>query len=154
MKAVSRYFDSIPKFQTLRSEDTDTLGTGKPVLGFEIVFKSVSLRYPSRTDVTVLDDFNLRIEVGQHIAFCGPSVRVKANILSLLQPYRDPILGSTSFDSQTFGRSLSFTAERECLSQAKTLLAWNVCLRALDSSLVTSGDLEKACSDANILEFV
>ncbi|KAG6608772.1 ATP-binding Cassette (ABC) superfamily [Phytophthora cinnamomi] len=39
----------------------------------KIEFKNVSFRYPTRPEVTVLRNYNLTIEAGQTVAFCGPS---------------------------------------------------------------------------------
>ncbi|POM57836.1 Multidrug resistance protein ABC Superfamily, partial [Phytophthora palmivora] len=39
----------------------------------KIEFKNVAFRYPTRPEVTVLKNYNLTIEAGQTVAFCGPS---------------------------------------------------------------------------------
>jgi ATP-binding cassette subfamily B (MDR/TAP) protein 1 len=85
MKVICRYINHIPKYQTLGTKDAGSQSTEKPAAGLEIVFQGVSLRYPSRPDVRVLEGFNLRVEAGQHIAFCGPSGEGKTSTLSLLQ---------------------------------------------------------------------
>ncbi|KAE9191335.1 ABC transporter B family member 2 [Phytophthora fragariae] len=39
----------------------------------KIEFKNVSFRYPTRPEVSILRNYNLTIEAGQTVAFCGPS---------------------------------------------------------------------------------
>ena len=39
----------------------------------DITFSGVSFSYPSRPEVSVLDDFNLDIKPGQTVAICGAS---------------------------------------------------------------------------------
>ena len=39
----------------------------------EISFKGVSFSYPSRPEMSVLDEFNLDIKPGQTVALCGAS---------------------------------------------------------------------------------
>lgn len=160
MKIIARYLDRVPKYQTIDSPSASIKSAEKVTEGSEIVFKGVSLRYPSRPDVKVLEDFNLRIQAGQHIAFCGHSGGGKTSTLSLLQRYYDPIEGSISFDGQDI-RKISLADHRarmSLVSQDAILyegtVGWNLSLGALDYENVTKEEMERACRDANILEFV
>lgn len=49
-----------------------------------IAFESVNFRYPSRTDVDVLKNFNLNIEAGEVVALVGGSGSGKSTVASLL----------------------------------------------------------------------
>lgn len=159
MKIIVRYLDRVPRHQTIGSSSA-TIPEEKATEGSEIVFKGVSLRYPSRPDAKVLEDFNLKIQAGQHVAFCGHSGGGKTSTLSLLQRYYDPNEGSISFDGQDI-RKISLANHRarmSLVSQDAILyegtVAWNLSLGALDPEIVTQDDMHRACKDANILEFV
>lgn len=160
MKIICRYVDRTPKYQTVNASTADVCSTEEPTKGSEIVFKGVALRYPSRPDVKVLEDFNLQIRAGQHVAFCGHSGGGKTSTLSLLQRYYDPIEGSITFDGQDI-RKISLADHRarmSLVSQDAVLyegtVAWNLSLGATNPDQVTQEDLERVCRDANILEFV
>lgn len=61
-----------------------------------IEFEHVGFAYPARGDdaaKTVLEDFNLRIEPGQTVAFVGPSGGGKSTLFALLQRFYDPTAG-------------------------------------------------------------
>lgn len=160
MKIIVRYTDRTPKHQTIDKPDADVKSTEKPTLGSEIVFKGVSLRYPSRPDTKVLEKFDLRIEAGQHIAFCGHSGGGKTSTLSLLQRYYDPVEGSISFDGQDIRKiSLSDHRARMSLVSQDAILyegtvAWNLSLGALDPEAVTMEEMRQACTAAKIIDFV
>jgi ABC-type multidrug transport system fused ATPase/permease subunit len=49
-----------------------------------IVFRDVNFTYPSRPDIKVLQNINLRIEKGQKVALVGPSGAGKSTIFQLL----------------------------------------------------------------------
>ncbi|KAG3124017.1 ABC transporter B family member 2, partial [Phytophthora cactorum] len=51
----------------------DEKGLRPALLEGTIEFKNVSFRYPTRPEITVLKNYNLTIEAGQTVAFCGPS---------------------------------------------------------------------------------
>lgn len=55
-----------------------------------IEFKDVSFKYPARPKITVLKNFNLRIEPGQSIAIVGQSGSGKSTIVGLLEKWYEP----------------------------------------------------------------
>ncbi|RLN26288.1 hypothetical protein BBO99_00006616 [Phytophthora kernoviae] len=63
-----------------------------------IIFKGILFRYPTRPEVTVLKNYNLTIEPGQTVAFCGPSGGGKSTCISLLERFYDPIRGQVLLD--------------------------------------------------------
>jgi ATP-binding cassette subfamily B (MDR/TAP) protein 1 len=63
-----------------------------------IDFDHVRFAYPSRPHVTVLDDFNLSIKSGQHVALVGESGSGKSTITGLVERFYDPIEGSVFLD--------------------------------------------------------
>uniref|UniRef100_K3WTD5 Bile salt export pump n=1 Tax=Globisporangium ultimum (strain ATCC 200006 / CBS 805.95 / DAOM BR144) TaxID=431595 RepID=K3WTD5_GLOUD len=79
----------------------DSFGEGglKPskVAG-KLEFKNVAFRYPTRPDVVVLKNYNLTIEPGQTVAFCGQSGGGKSTCISLIERFYDPLEGQVLLD--------------------------------------------------------
>ncbi|GMF37045.1 unnamed protein product [Phytophthora lilii] len=69
-KAIVDIRDSEPPIDAF-----DESGLRPPHIDGKIEFKNVSFRYPTRPEVTVLRNYNLTIEAGQTVAFCGPSAK-------------------------------------------------------------------------------
>ncbi|OWZ24676.1 Multidrug resistance protein ABC transporter [Phytophthora megakarya] len=64
----------------------------------KIEFKDVLFRYPTRPEVTVLKNYNLTIEAGETVAFCGSSGGGKSTCVALLERFYDPIRGQVLLD--------------------------------------------------------
>ncbi|KAF1315606.1 Multidrug resistance protein abc superfamily, partial [Globisporangium splendens] len=64
----------------------------------KIEFKNILFRYPTRPEVTVLKNYNLTIEAGQTVAFCGPSGGGKSTCISLIERFYDPVQGEVCLD--------------------------------------------------------
>jgi ATP-binding cassette subfamily B protein len=63
-----------------------------------IQFDSVTFRYPSRPESKALDDFRIKIEPGETIAFVGPSGAGKSTTFQLLLRFYDPASGRVLID--------------------------------------------------------
>ncbi|KAJ3315516.1 tRNA N6-adenosine threonylcarbamoyltransferase, partial [Gonapodya sp. JEL0774] len=63
-----------------------------------IEFRGVSFQYPSRPDVSVLEDFSLVVEAGTTIALVGGSGSGKSTIVKLVERFYDPSRGSVLLD--------------------------------------------------------
>ncbi|XP_012843807.1 PREDICTED: ABC transporter B family member 19-like [Erythranthe guttata] len=66
----------------------------------EIEFRNVHFSYPSRAEVTVLDNFNLKIEPGSKVALVGPSGAGKSSVLALLLRFYDVKEGVLLIDGE------------------------------------------------------
>lgn len=64
----------------------------------KIEFKNITFRYPTRPEITVLKNYNLTIEAGQTVAFCGPSGGGKSTGVSLIERFYDPVQGQVLLD--------------------------------------------------------
>ncbi|KAJ0391962.1 hypothetical protein P43SY_002480 [Pythium insidiosum] len=73
-------------------------GERLPQVEGRLTFRNVSFRYPTRPNVSVLKSYNLTIEPGQTVAFCGPSGGGKSTIIALLERFYDPIRGQIKLD--------------------------------------------------------
>ncbi|KUF91783.1 Endothelin-converting enzyme 1 [Phytophthora nicotianae] len=76
----------------------DESGLRPTQLEGKIEFKNVTFRYPTRPEMTVLKNYNLTIEAGQTVAFCGPSGGGKSTCVSLIERFYDPVEGQVLLD--------------------------------------------------------
>ncbi|WP_220433253.1 ABC transporter ATP-binding protein [Kocuria coralli] len=94
---------------------------GSPALGpvhGEIAFRNVDAAYGDPADPhrpTVLEDIDLVIPPGQHVAVIGPSGSGKSTLVSLLVRSMDPARGTVTVDGQDL-RSLSLSSVRSGVS--------------------------------------
>jgi ATP-binding cassette subfamily B protein len=69
----------------------------RPVRG-EIAFEDVSFRYPSRPEITALEEISLTVKPGETVAFVGPSGAGKTTIIQLILRFYDPDQGRITLD--------------------------------------------------------
>lgn len=65
-----------------------------------IEFQNVKFNYPSRPEVTVLNNFSLQMEPGLKVALVGPSGAGKSSVLALLLRFYDPNEGIILIDGK------------------------------------------------------
>ncbi|KAH8104691.1 P-loop containing nucleoside triphosphate hydrolase protein [Cristinia sonorae] len=148
--------DSRPEID---SEGTDGK-TPQNVVG-RIRFEGVHFRYPTRPGVRVLRDLNLTVEPGTYIALVGASGCGKSTTIQLIERFYDPLAGTVYLDDQPiqdFNVS-EYRKQIALVSQEPTLYAgtirFNILLGAVKPhDQVTQEDIETACRNANILEFI
>ena len=63
-----------------------------------IEFDHVTFRYPTRPEVSALQDFSLRIAPGETVAVVGPSGAGKSTLFQLIQRFYDPDAGTVRVD--------------------------------------------------------
>jgi len=80
-------------------------------LGGRIEMRGVSFRYPSRPDLTILDNFSGVFEAGKTTALVGPSGCGKSTIIQLLERFYDPSHGEVLIDGHNI-KSLNLRAFR------------------------------------------
>lgn len=86
----------------LRAEDkvrdpANPAALPNPVRG-ELSFRNVTFSYPTRPDVSALDNLSLDIRAGETVAVVGPSGAGKTTIIQLLQRFYDPDQGQVCLD--------------------------------------------------------
>ncbi len=59
-----------------------------------VSFTGVNFSYPTRPNELALEDFNLTIKAGEHVAFVGPSGAGKSTVFQLLLRFYDPHSGT------------------------------------------------------------
>eukprot|EP00250_Pteridium_aquilinum_P021625 c25182_g3_i2 orf=556-4299(-) len=80
-----------------RAEDvTDIRGS--------IELKHVNFKYPSRPDVAIFEDLNLRVGAGRSLALVGASGSGKSSIISLIARFYEPLSGNVMIDGKDIRR--------------------------------------------------
>lgn len=104
---VHLFVAAIASYQKLRGDiDREPLIDGTTTSGLRLSqteggfeFKNVSFSYPSRPEITVLDQFNLRIPPNKHTAIVGLSGSGKSTIAGLVTRLYEPTQGQVLFDN-------------------------------------------------------
>lgn len=126
-----------------------------------ITFQDVSFSYRSRPHVQVLSNFTIEIHPGQHVAIVGPSGSGKSTILGLLSRFYTPSSGTITLggidieklDSKSLRSLVSLVPQNPVLFPGT--IRFNITMGSTSTGGVASqSEVEHACSQANILEFI
>ncbi|KAH9295405.1 hypothetical protein KI387_038993 [Taxus chinensis] len=66
----------------------------------EIELKHIEFAYPSRPDVKIFKDLNLKIKAGHSQALVGASGSGKSSVIALIERFYDPIAGKVTIDGK------------------------------------------------------
>ncbi|KAL5482696.1 hypothetical protein ACEPAI_9290 [Sanghuangporus weigelae] len=151
-----RIMDSVPEID---AESTEGAILKEPQ--GHVRFENVHFRYPTRPGVRVLRDLNLEVKPGTYIALVGASGCGKSTTIQLIERFYDALAGKVTFDGQDISK-LNVQEYRKhiaLVSQEPTLYAGTVRFNVLLGATkphheVTQEEIEAACRDANILDFV
>ncbi|KOM40983.1 hypothetical protein LR48_Vigan04g118100 [Vigna angularis] len=150
-----------PAFKTLDRKteiEPDTPDDSQPErIQGNVEFENVKFNYPSRPEVTVLDNFSLQIEAGLKVAFVGPSGAGKSSVLALLLRFYDPQGGKVLIDGKDIGKyNLRWLRTQIGLVQQEPLL-FNCSIRdniCYGNNVASESEIVEAAKEANIHEFV
>ena len=70
-----------------------------------LTFDHVTFRYPTRPDVSALNDFSLDVAPGETVAVVGPSGAGKTTLFQLIQRFYDPQAGEVRVDGVPLPRA-------------------------------------------------
>ncbi|KAG2093546.1 P-loop containing nucleoside triphosphate hydrolase protein [Suillus cothurnatus] len=156
--SIIRLLDLTP---VIDAESTD----GKSILGEtvkgHIQLENVHFSYPTRPRTQVLRGLSLTIEPGTYVALVGSSGCGKSTVIQLLERFYDPLSGRISLDGQLVDEFniQAYRQQISLVSQEPTLYAGTIRFNLLlgvatPGSEVTQEEIEAACRDANILDFI
>ncbi|CAI6342525.1 unnamed protein product [Periconia digitata] len=149
---LKSFMERVPKIDNWSPE-------GKQIdrLVGRIELQSVRFNYPGRADHKVLRGINLVAEPGQFVALVGASGSGKSTIMALLERFYDPAAGAVLVDDVELKdyNIQSYRSQLAIVSQETTLYTGTIRENILaDKEDVSDADIEQACKDANIYEFI
>ncbi|KAF8957254.1 P-loop containing nucleoside triphosphate hydrolase protein [Flammula alnicola] len=155
---IIKLLDSRPEID---AESTEGKVVDDKTVQGHIRFENIHFRYPTRPGVRVLRDLSLEVEPGTYIALVGASGSGKSTAIQLIERFYDPLHGEIYLDGERI-TDLNIQEYRKHLalvSQEPTLYAgtvrFNILLGAIKpESEVTQEEIEDACRNANILDFI
>ncbi|KAH7284414.1 hypothetical protein KP509_34G053700 [Ceratopteris richardii] len=65
-----------------------------------IRLKNVTFKYPSRPNITIFEDLNLKVGAGRSLALVGASGSGKSSIIALIARFYEPLSGSVMIDGK------------------------------------------------------
>ncbi|KAG6840985.1 hypothetical protein C0991_002875 [Blastosporella zonata] len=155
---IIKLIDSVPEIdaQSKAGKSVDTSKTQG-----HLRFENVHFRYPTRPGVRVLRDLSLQVEPGTYVALVGASGSGKSTVIQLIERFYDPLAGEIFLDGELINELnvQEYRKQIALVSQEPTLYAgtvrFNILLGAIKpAEEVSQEEIEKACRDANILEFI
>ncbi|KAI3462943.1 hypothetical protein Pfo_019606 [Paulownia fortunei] len=101
-EAVGSVFSILDRTTRIDPDDSEA----EPVESVrgDIELRHVDFAYPSRPDVTIFKDLNLRIRAGQSQALVGASGSGKSSVIALIERFYDPIAGKVMIDGKDIRR--------------------------------------------------
>ncbi|KAM5474845.1 putative ABC-type xenobiotic transporter [Microsporum ferrugineum] len=148
--AINNDFSDEPPLDD-SSEDHRTLAVDCRALDFA---------YPSRPRSNIISGINIKIPPGKFVAFVGSSGCGKSTMINLLCRFYDPTSGLITVNNQAIHEIKSQDhRQRLALVQQEPILYQgsireNVAMGLVESKEATESQIEQACKDANIYEFV
>ncbi|KAF2279224.1 P-loop containing nucleoside triphosphate hydrolase protein [Westerdykella ornata] len=146
---------------SMRPTSSSKATTYRPIpesesLGGGVEFRNVFFKYPTR-EAPVLSNLNLKILPGQFVGLVGASGSGKSTTISLLERFYDATSGQvlyngediTTLDPEEYRKRLSLVSQEPTLYEGT--IRDNV---ALSKDGATDEEIELACKDAQIHEFI
>ncbi|KAI8077272.1 P-loop containing nucleoside triphosphate hydrolase protein [Gilbertella persicaria] len=124
-----------------------------------IEFKNVDFKYPTRPDLMILKDLNLKVIPGKTVAFVGPSGSGKSTTVQLVQRFYDALSGQVILDGHDI-KDINVRWLRSkigVVSQEPVLFNMTVRQNLLMGTLekdVSEKTIIAACKEANCHTFI
>lgn len=155
-RAMRSVFDLLDRKTEIEPDDPDATPLPDRIRG-EVEFKHVDFSYPSRPDVPVFRDLNLRARAGKTLALVGPSGCGKSSSIALVQRFYDPTSGRVMIDGkdirkynlQSLRRHIAMVPQEPCLFA--TTIYENI---AYGHEAATEAEIIEAATLANAHKFI
>ncbi|KAH9319137.1 hypothetical protein KI387_020906 [Taxus chinensis] len=153
--AVKSVFEILDRKTLTEPEDSEAFRVED--LKGDIEFRQVRFCYPSRPQITVFDDLDLKLESGSNLALVGASGCGKSSIIELNERFYDPISGTVLIDGMDL-RSLHLRSVRmhiALVQQEPALFATSIRDNILyGNEQAMEEEVIKAAEIANAHEFI
>lgn len=83
-----------------KTEVVSDVGEDVTKMDGTVELRGVQFSYPSRPDVLIFKDFNLRVYAGKTMALVGQSGSGKSSVLALILRFYDPLAGKIMIDGK------------------------------------------------------
>ncbi|CAM6102646.1 unnamed protein product [Calypogeia fissa] len=97
-QAVESVFEVLDRKTAIEPDDPE--GEEAKEVSGDIQFKNVTFAYPSRPDVVIFRDLNLKVRSGRSLALVGASGSGKSSVIALIERFYDPISGQVLIDGK------------------------------------------------------
>ncbi|CAF3625331.1 unnamed protein product [Rotaria sp. Silwood1] len=139
------------KLFDLESQDLDNVQSRndkEETKGFDgIEFNNVTFAYENRSDVTVIKNFSLKIEPGQHIALIGASGCGKSTAIQLIERFYDYSHGSIIMNSKDIRQMNIKELRAKMALVSQEAILFDVSIR----DNIKYGDLTRNISDEEMI---
>lgn len=157
MGATKRIFELLHRVPAILPKPEGCISLPKNIRG-DVTFQDVWFSYPTRPDISVLQDFTLKIPANSTAALVGSSGCGKTTVVALIQRFYDVSKGCISIDGHDIRdfnpndlRSFMGFVQQEPVLFGLTVRE-NVCYGVRRE--VSDEELELVCQQANAHEFI
>ncbi|CAI9097968.1 OLC1v1034495C1 [Oldenlandia corymbosa var. corymbosa] len=155
-RAMRSVFDLLDRKTEIEPDDTDATQVPDRLRG-EVEFKHVDFSYPSRPDISVFRDLNLKARAGKTLALVGPSGCGKSSVIALIERFYEPSSGRIMIDGKdirkynlkSFRRRVALVPQEPCLFA--TTIYENI---AYGHESATEAEITEAATLANAHKFI
>ncbi|KAG6437320.1 hypothetical protein SASPL_102234 [Salvia splendens] len=155
-RAMRSVFELLDRKTEIEPDDQDTITVPDKLRG-EVEFKHVDFAYPTRPDVSVFRDLNLRARAGKTLALVGPSGCGKSSVIALIQRFYEPSSGRVMIDGKdirkynlkSLRRHIAVVPQEPCLFGAT--IYENI---AYGHEAATEAEIIEAATLANAHKFI
>jgi ATP-binding cassette, subfamily B (MDR/TAP), member 1 len=127
---------------------------GRPL---DVEMKKVTFAYPLRPNLTVLNEFSMRVKAGSTVAVIGPSGSGKSTVVWLVQRFYDPIRGKVTVGGVDVKELDLKSLRGECsmVGQEPTLFGGSIRENiAFGNPKASWAEIEEVAKEANIHKFI
>ncbi|KAK1368231.1 Multidrug/pheromone exporter, MDR family, ABC transporter family [Heracleum sosnowskyi] len=140
-----------------KTEVVSDVGEDVTIMDGTIELRGVQFCYPSRPDVLIFKDFDLRVHAGKTMALVGQSGSGKSSVLSLILRFYDPLAGKIMIDGKDI-RKLKLKSLRKhigLVQQEPALFATSIYENILyGKEGASEGEVIEAAKLANAHSFI
>ncbi|KAG5584275.1 hypothetical protein H5410_044709 [Solanum commersonii] len=155
-RAMRSVFELLDRKTEVEPDDPDATTVPDRLRG-EVEFKHVDFSYPTRPDVSIFRDLNLRARAGKTLALVGPSGCGKSSVISLIERFYEPSSGRVIIDGKdirkynlkSLRRHIAVVPQEPCLFA--TTIYENI---AYGHESATETEITEAATLANAHKFI